>query len=248
MDKTTQNFKRLAALTSKKCTQCPKDDPYDKQFHCCMPVFCDKVAKAMIRNGKTPPRPVVGSPIPFLGKDKRCIVAPEDRPFCTAYVCDYPHVTEDKAFLKKYRKLCVALGVPPAIETLKTIAANFKKFKENSNTFMMLFLALVIGGCGVSSDKELEQHVNQFYKEAEARDYYVPVMTYILRFKALRKKCSKPQLCVDEGKWIVLDSVQKEQFIFELLSKSLLEKELPDVSPTIYERYRKEILDGIFRI
>ena len=103
----------------------------------------------------------------------------------------------------------------------------------------------------MTADNELEQYVNRFYEEAAARDATVLPMQFSLRFKGVSDSCSKGEVCVDDGKWVLMSELEREITVFRLLAPLLLNKKLPMIGtqPSIfYELYREGILDDLFRL
>ena len=81
---------RLQKLCETKCRDCPCDtDPkYNYKWRCCHEVFCEMATVGLepeklsqYKRNKTGPK--------FIEPNGRCRVKPEDRAFCTCYMCGW---------------------------------------------------------------------------------------------------------------------------------------------------------------
>jgi hypothetical protein len=115
-DRTKNLFSKLAELTCKKCETCPVIEKY----RCCDNLFCELNEQSLKANNKTYDKPNVGG-IPYMS-DKGCVISPEDRPYCTGYVC-VPHF-EDKEFRKKYDDTIRRIGQDSSAPPMPTILRN----------------------------------------------------------------------------------------------------------------------------
>lgn len=97
-------FQKLSKLTGDKCKQCPEGA--DTKYRCCDKFFCEMVENAF--TGQEYIKPNVGG-IPYMSIHG-CVIAPQDRPACTGYVCQ--SALEDEKFMKEYKFLCKRVEVP----------------------------------------------------------------------------------------------------------------------------------------
>jgi len=107
----TKLIRELADLTGAKCGECSKERFCPKN-RCCDEKFCNVVEDHMRAKGEgSPNKPYYGG-VPFMGGGG-CVIKPEDRFFCTAYVCD--HHFEDKDFKKKWIDLVRGIYKDPKL-------------------------------------------------------------------------------------------------------------------------------------
>jgi hypothetical protein len=99
-------FAKLGQITQAKCATCPAPTVH----RCCDKIFCGFVEEMLVEAGEpTPPKPNIGG-IPFMGENG-CVLSPEQRPFCTGYVCA-PH-TKDRVFRREYDRLILKINRDP---------------------------------------------------------------------------------------------------------------------------------------
>lgn len=100
-------FEKLASLTKKKCEVCVVPES-DKQYRCCDKMFCEVVRMDLPMGVSYPWQD--SHKVPFMG-DNGCVVSPEHRPLCSAFVCS-SHL-EDRKFRREYERLCEKAGIAP---------------------------------------------------------------------------------------------------------------------------------------
>lgn len=101
-------IRKLQKFTGRICaTMCEVPDK-EKKHRCCDALFCSLTQKHFPPGVEYKP---TGHAIPFMGP-KGCIVKPEHRVFCTAFLC-HGIATKSPVTWKKYLKLCDAAGLPP---------------------------------------------------------------------------------------------------------------------------------------
>jgi hypothetical protein len=123
-ERTRNTFRRLADITGKKCAGCPATDTY----RCCDKMFCQ--LNIMYLNAKKlpiPEQPGVGG-IPFMG-NTGCVVPPEYRPYCTAYVCP-PHFQADRDFKREYDRLIARFAQDKDAPPMEKIVSGILKDRQ----------------------------------------------------------------------------------------------------------------------
>jgi len=122
MSKTTKLIRELSDLTGAKCGECGKER-FCVKHRCCDQVFCNTVEEHLRAQGRPSPKKPHYGGIPYMG-GSGCVVAPEDRFFCTAYVCD--HHFEDKEFRKKWIDLVRKIYKDPKLAFAYRVPADGK--------------------------------------------------------------------------------------------------------------------------
>ena len=122
---TIEALKSLYTLHAEMCKACPSTEP----FRCCDDQICamilnDLETLDLVGEGKKYPGPYEKSDdnIPRFMGEHGCIIAPEDRPMCTEYICPFvmtsqleriPHynlqsvITKDVAIEKKISSVTI---------------------------------------------------------------------------------------------------------------------------------------------
>jgi hypothetical protein len=99
-------YAELARITLEKCQKCPVSGA-EVQYRCCDKIFCEVVRETMPSGVSYPYNE--GHRVPYMGPTG-CVVSPEHRPYCSAYVCN-SHLKRDGAFRAKYKSLCEKAGL-----------------------------------------------------------------------------------------------------------------------------------------
>lgn len=101
-------YRKIAAFTNPICRTICRVAENEEKYRCCDKIFCEMVRKDLpkgVHYAQT------GHEIPFMGKNG-CVVKPEHRPFCAAFLCPGIKVNQP-ALWKKYIKLCKKYGIRP---------------------------------------------------------------------------------------------------------------------------------------
>jgi len=106
-------YKKLAEFTGSFCARCPvatEEKERHTKYRCCDRLFCNFVWRDMPTERRAKYSPDWSADVPLM-RGNRCQVDPEDRPFCTAYMC--PGWLTDRATRREYERLCAKAEVPP---------------------------------------------------------------------------------------------------------------------------------------
>ena len=107
-------YQQLANLTNQKCGKTCSNNPPKEQHRCCDSYYCELSHSAQQEAGLEtipylPTDERINADIPYLSKDKYCIVPPRLRPLCTAHNCkisyELGYDPEDPQFTKEYFRL-----------------------------------------------------------------------------------------------------------------------------------------------
>lgn len=127
LPKARQALRRCAELTAPICAKCAGNEKAPQR--CCSETYCEIAAAGMALIGAPePPRPGhLG--VPFLSKERGCVLEPEHRPICTTYLCANADMHEEgwKAMEKVNRFRRRAFADPTVIAMGSALPADPKK-------------------------------------------------------------------------------------------------------------------------
>ncbi len=114
---TKEAFTKLSDITKKKCETCVVPEK-DKQYRCCDRMFCEMVRDNFPDDVSYPWKD--SHKVPFMG-DSGCVVSPEHRPLCSAFVCNSQ--LKDRKFRREYERLCEKAKI-------SSVSGSLKRFLE----------------------------------------------------------------------------------------------------------------------
>lgn len=114
-------LQKLSECMSPGCDKCPtinKGDASADRERCCDASFCGITNIHLTALGKSydevPLEDRVTTSVMYLRKDTGCVIAPEDRPFCTMYACGGV-LHQDRKLRREYNRLHDKLKHDPEI-------------------------------------------------------------------------------------------------------------------------------------
>lgn len=102
-ERTVNAIRKLQRLTERACATCPSENHVRPKYRCCDDAFCGMVESALKAVGRPVPEYTGNSEVRFMGPNG-CVVAPEDRPGCSGYVCPST-IAKDRNLRREWTRL-----------------------------------------------------------------------------------------------------------------------------------------------
>jgi hypothetical protein len=101
--------------------------------------------------------------------------------------------------------------------------------------------------CGVPQPDEIQPYVDQFYSESKKRGHTLPPLDWKIVI-GFNPPCTGPTFCLDPTEWATLTEPAREKYIFGILAREIVQRDLFSIGVLEYQARRRDILDWVFAL